>query len=381
MINREITYKRDINKSYMIIPTIPEDSFDEKLLLKRTIGNLLPVEKCYMASVGQYWYDITGKQALDAYCRIHSVGKEFFENLILKLCQMVELLEWNLVDVNCLVLDPELVFLNVYDEDVYFVAYPFHKGDLTTELHQLLEYLLTKLNHKDTVAVGWAYKLYELSLVEGMSIEELKKEILEERAKKVVVEMQRSVSPEMFTPDVSNQASQETTQEISFFEGILVKGKEFLRNKVGSYQERFQKLLKEYIPQKQDESMTMPIVVYPEEEQEAEIVEMHPTVCISSVKNTRRELSCDRKGVYPDFILDKSSYIVGKSTKAQFRIDKDTVSQFHARIEYQGDVYYIEDLNSTNGTYVNDQLLSYKVRRQLQSGDSIRFGDVGYHFC
>ena len=146
MINREITYKRDINKSYMIIPTIPEDSFDEKLLLKRTIGNLLPVEKCYMASVGQYWYDITGKQALDAYCRIHSVGKEFFENLILKLCQMVELLEWNLVDVNCLVLDPELVFLNVYDEDVYFVAYPFHKGDFTTELHQLLEYLLTKLN-------------------------------------------------------------------------------------------------------------------------------------------------------------------------------------------------------------------------------------------
>ena len=381
MINREITYKRDINKSYMIIPTIPEDSFDEKLLLKRTIGNLLPVEKCYMASVGQYWYDITGKQALDAYCRIHSVGKEFFENLILKLCQMVELLEWNLVDVNCLVLDPELVFLNVYDEDVYFVAYPFHKGDFTTELHQLLEYLLTKLNHKDSVAVGWAYKLYELSLVEGMSIEELKKEILEERAQKVVVEMQRSVSPEMSTPDVSNQASRETTQEISFFEGILEKGRELLRNKVGSYQERFQKLLKEYIPQKQDESMTMPIVVYPEEEQEAEIVEMHPTVCISSVKNTRRELSCDRKGVYPDFILDKSSYIVGKSTKAQFRIDKDTISQFHARIEYQGDVYYIEDLNSTNGTYVNDQLLSYKARRQLQSGDSIRFGDVGYHFC
>ena len=56
------------------------------------------------------------------------------------------------------------------------------------------------------------------------------------------------------------------------------------------------------------------------------------------------------------------------------------ISQFHAKIEWMDDVYYIEDTNSTNGTYVNDTLLNYKEKRELTPGDSIRFADVKYRF-
>jgi len=370
VINREITYKRDINCSYMIVPAMPENNFDEKILLRRCLDNFIPVQKCYEGSAGQYWYDITGKQALDSYCRINNIGKIFFETLILKLCQAVEVLDWNLVDVNCLVLDPELIFINT-QEELSFVAYPFHKGNLALELQQLLEYMLTKLDHKDTTVVGWAYKIYEMSLLDGMSITDLKQVILEERSRMIVPSERKIVREEAREEDGFEK---QAVQHNNFSpESIKQKIQDVLKELLASLENKFPKKINEYIP----------IVVYPEdpeEQQEEDAITLHPTVCLSTMKKDRRELICDRKGVFPDFVLEKGAYIVGKNHKVQFHIEKDTISQFHARIECQGNIYYIEDLNSTNGTYVNENLLSYKSRKELQSGDSIRFGDVGYHF-
>ena len=50
-------------------------------------------------------------------------------------------------------------------------------------------------------------------------------------------------------------------------------------------------------------------------------------------------------------------------------------------LDHDGETYYIEDLNSTNGTFVNDEPLAYKERRKLNSNDMIRFADVRYRFC
>ena len=170
MINREITYERTVNRSYMKIPAVQEESFDETLMLKKHIFGLLPVEKCYVNGLGQYWYNISGRQALDAFCRVNQVGKEFFESLILRLCEQVDLLEWNLLDSNCLVVDPELIFVNHSGDDVSFVVYPYNKGDLFLDLQQLMEFLLTKLNHSEPEAVSAAYKIYELILSEGFTM-------------------------------------------------------------------------------------------------------------------------------------------------------------------------------------------------------------------
>jgi pSer/pThr/pTyr-binding forkhead associated (FHA) protein len=45
----------------------------------------------------------------------------------------------------------------------------------------------------------------------------------------------------------------------------------------------------------------------------------------------------------------------------------------HARIERQGTAIVLEDLGSTNGTYLNDELLSGP--QPLHGGDRIRIGD------
>lgn len=382
MINREITYKRDINNSYMIVPAMPEENFDEARMLKNRIENLLSVEKCYIGGVGQYWYNISGKQALDAYCRVHSISRDFFEKLILKLCRMVEALEWSLIDTNCLVLDPELVFLNSQGEEVYFAIYPFHKGELATELQQLLEFLLTKLDHKDATVVGWAYKLYEMSLVEGVSITELKRVILEERERSIELpkkdEYVLEIQPEEF---LGKEIEKEQERE-SFLKQTMEKLRNCIWEKVKPYYDKGSAFIQKVLPKEaiEKEERERPVIVYPEEPEEAVNESAHPTVCLASKRNQVRELRCESHGLYPDFVLGMGSYVVGKSTNAQFRIPKDTVSQFHARIEWQGEAHYIEDLNSTNGTYVNEVLLNYRDRRRLEPGDRVLFGDVTYYY-
>jgi pSer/pThr/pTyr-binding forkhead associated (FHA) protein len=52
------------------------------------------------------------------------------------------------------------------------------------------------------------------------------------------------------------------------------------------------------------------------------------------------------------------------------------VSRRHARLLVEGGQYFVEDLNSTNFTFVNKQKVAPKSRHLLNDGDEIRCGRV-----
>lgn len=54
--------------------------------------------------------------------------------------------------------------------------------------------------------------------------------------------------------------------------------------------------------------------------------------------------------------------------------DSDIVSRIHADIRVEGDMYYLEDNGSSNGTYVNHIPLTAGDRHRLRSGDRISLG-------
>lgn len=60
--------------------------------------------------------------------------------------------------------------------------------------------------------------------------------------------------------------------------------------------------------------------------------------------------------------------------------DERGISRQHARIFIQGNQMYIEDMNSTNYTYVNKQKLAPGQPHPLNSGDEIRLGGVKLNF-
>jgi pSer/pThr/pTyr-binding forkhead associated (FHA) protein len=66
------------------------------------------------------------------------------------------------------------------------------------------------------------------------------------------------------------------------------------------------------------------------------------------------------------------SMAVGRAPECEIRLDDTYVSQQHARIFGKSEKWYVEDLGSTNGTYVNDQKLGAPA--QVEPGDKIRVG-------
>ena len=52
----------------------------------------------------------------------------------------------------------------------------------------------------------------------------------------------------------------------------------------------------------------------------------------------------------------------------------EIVSRIHANIRLEGDVYYVEDVGSSNGTYINNTPLNVGSRHRLAEGDRISLG-------
>jgi len=69
--------------------------------------------------------------------------------------------------------------------------------------------------------------------------------------------------------------------------------------------------------------------------------------------------------------LDAGEYLIGRGQHCHFCFADGTLSREHARIVCSGGAYYVEDLHSTNGTFVNHERVD---RRVLRHGDFIRLG-------
>jgi hypothetical protein len=70
--------------------------------------------------------------------------------------------------------------------------------------------------------------------------------------------------------------------------------------------------------------------------------------------------------------------LLGRGETADIRLEDTFASSQHARLVPQGDVMVLEDLGSTNGTYLNGEPL--RGPQPLHVGDSIRIGDSEFTF-
>ncbi|MCB0327699.1 MAG: GGDEF domain-containing protein [Bdellovibrionales bacterium] len=65
--------------------------------------------------------------------------------------------------------------------------------------------------------------------------------------------------------------------------------------------------------------------------------------------------------------------IVGRSMACEIRVNEENVSRQHARIYFNGTNYVVEDLNSTNGTFLNTKKVTSSV---LSDGDLVMIGNT-----
>jgi predicted component of type VI protein secretion system len=77
------------------------------------------------------------------------------------------------------------------------------------------------------------------------------------------------------------------------------------------------------------------------------------------------------KQVISEYSFVKEGVTIGRHQDNSVVIDNLAVSGFHARIDKKGSDYILTDLQSTNGTFVNDEKIS---SRKLSHGDNILIG-------
>ncbi len=65
---------------------------------------------------------------------------------------------------------------------------------------------------------------------------------------------------------------------------------------------------------------------------------------------------------------------IGRAAGCQITLDDSYVSQLHARVFLRDGVLYVEDLGSTNGTYLNTRKVSSAV--PMQRGDKLKIGST-----
>jgi FHA domain len=73
-----------------------------------------------------------------------------------------------------------------------------------------------------------------------------------------------------------------------------------------------------------------------------------------------------------------SGATLGRSDGAEINVNDPFASSAHARIFQRGDFMYVEDMGSTNGTYLNGRQI--RTAERLKVADTIRIGDTEYRY-
>jgi len=113
-----------------------------------------------------------------------------------------------------------------------------------------------------------------------------------------------------------------------------------------------------------------------------EIGDDNPTCILNEALNTPSfVLKPLDTAKYNSILITQFPFFIGKLKKnVDYCLEKDVVSRYHAKITMEQEGYYITDLNSTNGTYLNKEELQTYQKKEIKPGDEIAFANIKFLF-
>lgn len=122
--------------------------------------------------------------------------------------------------------------------------------------------------------------------------------------------------------------------------------------------------------------------VLPDDKNLPDIMPIGDTILMcSEVKPLEPHLIYSGSDFSQDINIHTFPFTIGKLPESSdFIINNSLVSRIHARFYFKDDSYYIEDLNSSNGTYINSTPISPHTMFEIKDGDFITFAHLTYIF-
>lgn len=406
----EIQYIRKLTSSHMVVEQSVELSDWERQMIAHTSAEHLLFAECVRENEKtSLWYDITGKQSLDVMLETKALQYEGLCGLLLDLCRVVDVVESILLAPDGLLLLPECIFRDYRTQQMFFCYYPGNTQQLPEAFGQLLEYLLTRLDHGDERAVTLAYGIYERFAKGGEGLGALKELLcMPYERESSAEEPDRQESGSVEEPAEDGRGEEPPSDQMSDrrYEKRLSEGLSFgwpsekkkKRQRKGLVIPSLIPVLEKYGLVRADriaEEREKPAKSWrqrhisrePEEtfvfepEEEEEKIQTRPTVLLgTAAAKPEGILRYEGRGDCGDLSIAGDSFVIGSDPGCDGCVPSTTVSRKHARITRKDGIYFIEDLNSSNGTSVGGELLSYRTKMSLQKNEVVIFADEKFRF-
>lgn len=372
----QLSYTREANRNYLVVES--EDKAEKgsdyqiKMIEKNQIEGLLPVYVTYENGVAQYHYDITGRFNIEnLFSRGRLQSKEickFHETLL----QLVKQLNQYLLSMDRLLLSKECIYFDLETMKPEFCYYPQTGHSSEEDVKSLYKDLIGIVDYKDQIAVEMIYQLESLAMNNQFTAENIRNILYNESEKNVAEQEKKEVeSLAAQVPVLSCEAEEK---------GFAGKALMWIVEKMPcEWKDRWKKVRKKVERERTDEVSAMSARIQEKEMVYGEVQdETEEKTCLLQQVMGKREIRfiSDCVEQVPSVVITSFPSVIGKSgTLSQVQIKEGSVSRMHAKIDRDDTgAYTIEDLNSTNGTFLNGEGIAPYCQEVLADGDRIELG-------
>lgn len=400
---KDITYKRELSHSYMVIKSISEevlDSYAYRMMTQNQIGRLLACSKRQLDGETYLYYDISSRQPIERLFEERKLDVEGLKRILYAIEAILEDLGEYLLDERGLLLEAETIFADVETEELYFCFYPEQEED-AHRYARLADFFLEHVDHGDEHAVNIAYQFYKMSKAEYFVLSAflpvLEKELADWRGKNKEPDIDKMLSltdetgradwADAFTEDEvepEEEQAQATFSEAGWLGRLFERRKRGSKKKKRSGRKKHKKNFSKRLPERMKEEKPEDSVWSSYEGQQISS-QNGETVYFTDLdkpqkKGTGTPCLTEEEGER-QFCLGSMPLTVGKlQGKVSIVLADSSVSRLHARFEYGEDGICITDLNSRNGTLVNGKKLAPHETIALGQGDLIQFGRERFRY-
>lgn len=430
-----IEYKRDMGRNYIVFSEGIElsEGYFLKLIQNGQVKGILPLEVRTVDGKKECFCDITGKQALHTVFGQSGIDRGQLEEILQKIQKIIKDGEEYLLKPEDYVLTAESIFLDLSDFSIFLCYLPGYQKPMEEKWKEFTEYPMNVADYKKEDTVLYVYSLYKAARQPGGFMElfpakqqELNMYRKEEsfRRTELAGKAELFTEPEPFfkrepekrkiytnIPEFEERIEEDETVEkyplkiylptaavvavsiaaaaaglFLWRPGVVQAGAYlFVLGAVCVYA-----VSRLFSPENKETRVEHRVEFVPAEEEEDEwdkeredFEEIEERTMILAGGNGEKNcfLRAEDSRKYRDIELIEFPFFFGKlHTRVNSMIESPAVSRFHAKIEHLGGEYYLVDLNSTNGTFLNGERLQSQERKKLTPMDKIRFADVGYYF-
>lgn len=374
-------YVRNLHCNYerLLLNQKPEDKRYQYCILNRGgIKGLLPCSLRYIDGQAYLYYDISSKQNIAQIFERRCITRDWICDFMWSYRQIQQELDRFLLDDHNVIWHPEQIFADLDNRIFSFMYVPYCEYE--NSFGKLVDFWVEHIDYEDETLVEFVYHVYDQLEKNGDIY--LQGQIFEDA---VLLERKEAKKPETIdnlgTAGIEQELQQPLTAEeqsvttkeekkkfFSIFEGKKRKNKDIQEN----YRKEMQRAMNGCAVA-EEETYTYGKTINDNQETEygrTVYIEERP----DSDNMEHRIYSPEGKLLAS---LSKEIFCIGKKKEEVDLVLEDiSVSRMHARIMKQGTEIYLEDLNSTNGTYKNGLRLEPYERRKLESEDEIKCGNI-----